>query len=118
MRRCNRCQQLDRTPEGRVRLRKERRERSRTPKARAATRAWIAANPDRRRLSECARKKVYRAIRTGRLIRPDACQECGQSCRAQAAHADYSRPLDVLWLCASCHAVWDHRQPKTLPAGG
>lgn len=29
---------------------------------------------------------------------------CG-SRNAQAHHDDYSRPLDVTWLCPSCHAA-------------
>lgn len=30
----------------------------------------------------------------------------------QGAHYDYRRPLEVRWLCASCHATWDHEVPK------
>lgn len=54
-----------------------------------------------------ARNRVYRAIKAGTLVRPDACEECGRSCRPEAAHKDYSRPLDVMWLCRKCHAVRD-----------
>lgn len=44
---------------------------------------------------------VGNAIRAGRLKR-EACFFCG-SARAQAHHPDYSKPLDVVWLCSACH---------------
>jgi hypothetical protein len=30
----------------------------------------------------------------------------------EAAHHDYSRPLEVRWLCPPCHRAWDSAQPK------
>ena len=46
--------------------------------------------------------KVHRAIKSGRLI-PEPCEECGQEEGIQAHHDDYTKPLDVRWLCRSCH---------------
>lgn len=54
--------------------------------------------PERR-----ARSAVGNAIRDGRLERGTECFFCGGDTRLQAHHHDYSRPLDVFWLCASCH---------------
>lgn len=51
-------------------------------------------------------------VSTGKLVRPDYCSECGRIGRIEAAHYDYSMPLMVRWLCRSCHARWDHREPK------
>ena len=48
-----------------------------------------------------AHLKVYGAIKTGKLKR-EPCSKCGEA-KSQAHHEDYSRPLDVLWLCASHH---------------
>lgn len=48
-----------------------------------------------------ARAKLKHLVRVGKLERGD-CQKCGQS-NAEAHHNDYSRPLDVLWLCHGCH---------------
>lgn len=42
------------------------------------------------------------AIRDRRLIR-QPCEKCGAS-KSQAHHDDYSKPLEVRWLCVSCHA--------------
>lgn len=39
--------------------------------------------------------------RKGKLV-PRPCESCGAS-QVQKHHDDYSRPLDVRWLCKSCH---------------
>ena len=50
-----------------------------------------------------ARQKVSRAIAKGQLKKHDECFFCGASDGLQAHHHDYSKPLDVFWLCTSCH---------------
>lgn len=50
-----------------------------------------------------AHSAVYRALKSGRLTRPDHCENCGAPCKPHAHHDDYSKPLDVRWLCAKCH---------------
>jgi ribosomal protein S27AE len=54
-----------------------------------------------------AHAAVHRALRTGELVRPRWCDDCGgvevPSCYIVAHHDDYSRPLDVRWLCLRCH---------------
>jgi hypothetical protein len=55
---------------------------------------------------------VFHALRRGELHKPDACEQCGTPdepnhagrSRLQGHHDDYSKPLDVLWLCPFCHA--------------
>jgi len=85
----------------------------------AYQRAWKAAHPDRLRLYRQrldrqrlrARWAVATAVRTGRLVRPEACSECGAEpgpdelgrSRVEAHHEHYERPLDVEWLCSDCH---------------
>lgn len=54
--------------------------------------------------------KVNKAVKAGRLIRPGACERCHLECAPEASHDDYTRPLDVEWLCKSCHTDKD----KTL----
>jgi ribosomal protein S27AE len=48
-----------------------------------------------------ARSRVSQAVKTGRLQK-QPCAWCGAH-TVQAHHADYEKPLDVLWLCRPCH---------------
>lgn len=58
--------------------------------------------------------KVYRAIKNGTIIKPKFCDRCLLfSTRIVAHHKDYSLPLEVEWLCESCHRL-EHSSIKTL----
>lgn len=72
-------------------------------------RAWKTRQPEVRR----AGVRLLRAEKKGLVIRPDYCSQCGVSCRPEAAHHDYDKPLDVRWLCTSCHRAWDRAEPKS-----
>ena len=81
----------------------------------AINRRWAAANPERDQICRRAAGIVFKAVKRGELTRPAACEECGAAERQiTAAHDDYSRPLDVRWLCRRCHSLWDRADPKTL----
>ena len=54
-----------------------------------------------------ARETVKKALRAGVLHRPGRCGHCGIECKPEASHSDYSRPLDVEWLCRPCHEEKD-----------
>ncbi len=62
-----------------------------------STIVWQESHPDRR----AAQNAVAYALRTGRL-KAEPCAECGA--KAHAHHPDYSRPLNVVWLCPLHHA--------------
>lgn len=54
---------------------------------------------------------VLRAVRYGILKRPKRCSRCKASRKSSDGrsliyghHDDYSKPLDVMWLCPVCHA--------------
>ena len=64
------------------------------------------------RWKEEARAAVREAMRSGALVKPDACSSCGRVASGrylQAHHHDYSRPLEVRWLCSMCHSA-EHRK--------
>ena len=71
------------------------------------TRKERKTHPDRYK----ARTAVNNAIRDGRLKRK-ACKYCGAK-KVQAHHHDYSKPLDVVWLCFKCHREKEHGQVTT-----
>ena len=58
-----------------------------------------------------ARNAVSNALRDGRL-KKECCQNCGNP-KSQAHHDDYSKPLDVKWLCFKCHRETKHNQVVT-----
>lgn len=58
------------------------------------------------REKELARDALKKAVRHGRIIKPDHCEECLKPTRKQdlqGHHADYTKPFEVEWLCRSCH---------------
>lgn len=50
-----------------------------------------------------ARQRLNQAVRHGKAIRPDTCERCGAVARVEGHHHDYSKPLEVEWLCRPCH---------------
>lgn len=66
---------------------------------------------------EChrARQLVYVALQTGKLIKPKKCELCKEQKKVQAHHHDYSKPLDVKWLCSGCHNTMHWHRPLIRP---
>jgi hypothetical protein len=54
---------------------------------------------------KAARQKIESAIVSGKMIRPDRCNDCGIECKPHGHHEDYSKPLAVIWLCTACHGI-------------
>jgi len=46
---------------------------------------------------------VGNALIRGEIIKPTTCSICGQEERLHGHHEDYSKPLEVKWLCHGCH---------------
>ena len=63
------------------------------------TKAYRARFPEKYK----AHQAVGNAIRSGRLIKPEQCSECGEAGYIEGHHDDYSKPLEVRWLCSPCH---------------
>lgn len=74
----------------------------------ATVAAWRKKHPDRAK----AQGVLYRAVRDGKLQRPDTCSRCGKKARIEAHHNDYSKPLEVLWVCKPCHYLADQERLK------
>ena len=54
-----------------------------------------------------ARAKARYAVKVGKLNKPKKCEVCEKIKSLQGHHEDYSKPLDVVWLCSGCHAEAD-----------
>ena len=50
-----------------------------------------------------ARRQLRYSVARGGTIRPTQCSQCGSPKQIEAHHEDYSKPLDVMWLCQLCH---------------
>lgn len=70
----------------------------------------MACDTQRQMLRMQASGEVQKAIRSGALVK-GLCQVCGAD-RVEAHHTDYSRPLEVVWLCPRHHRE-RHRQEGT-----
>ena len=51
-----------------------------------------------------AHMTISQAIKKGTLTRPDKCVRCKNVCKPYAHHNDDANPLEVIWLCSTCHA--------------
>lgn len=67
-------------------------------------------NQKRRRLRNknrqkfIARNKLNYEKKVGRVM-PKPCEKCGSTNNVQGHHTDYSKPLDVHWLCGFHHQL-------------
>ena len=107
-------------------LRKQSRDYARSPSVRAARKEKYkleSTDPEIReirskkscaaakkyRLKHNARSAVARALKTGTLIR-GVCEICGNT-ETEAHHNDYTKQLEVRWLCVLHHGIQHRRYP-------
>lgn len=73
-----------------------------------AVKNWRLKNPEK----AIAHRKVFVALRNGTLIKtPCFCDEK----KVEAHHEDYSKPLEVEWLCKIHHMLADKQRKKLSP---
>lgn len=62
-----------------------------------------------------AHSLVHAAVRKGIIVRPADCSKCGSTPPViHGHHTDYSKPLDVVWLCSACHGIAHRSDPSLL----
>jgi hypothetical protein len=85
------------------------------------TNAWAARNRDKRNAIQetyrtdhpdkyAAHKKINVKTRTGKMAK-EPCEKCGTLKSVHAHHDDYSKPLEVRWLCSKHHV--EHHKSAT-----
>jgi len=50
-----------------------------------------------------ARQAVRYGLKNGKIVKPNECQVCSSGEELHAHHDDYQKPLQVTWLCVTCH---------------
>ena len=60
---------------------------------------WLNDNADKR----AAHVILNHAVAAQRVHKPEKCTVCGSGGRIEGHHEDYTRPLDVRWVCRQCH---------------
>lgn len=75
---------------------------------------WQAQNRDRMRDVKWASQIFRRALRQGDVPpKPDRCVRCGMEGYVEPSHHDYTKPLEIEWLCRRCHRREDQGEAKT-----
>jgi hypothetical protein len=54
-----------------------------------------------------ARKRLNYAIEYGHIIK-NPCERCGEF-KVEGHHPDYTKPLEVIWLCHKCHRAEERK---------
>jgi len=67
---------------------------------------------DINKVKQSARATALRALNKGLIIKLN-CALCG-SVESEMHHHDYSKPLDVNWLCHACHIDFHALENKAL----
>lgn len=62
---------------------------------------WIKKNPKKRK----AHLILRNAVKRGKIIKSTICMKCRGEFKLSAHHNDYTKPLEVEWLCSSCHKL-------------
>jgi len=58
--------------------------------------------------------KLKYALESGKIKKPDKCEDCPATKNIQAHHEDYSKPYNVNWLCPKCHRRRDRERRVRL----
>jgi hypothetical protein len=48
-------------------------------------------------------RTVRRAVKAGKIVKPKRCTLCHKKRSLLAHHPDYSKPLEIQWICWPCH---------------
>ena len=67
----------------------------------AKRKAWQKAYRERTKDRAACYATTKKAIKSGTLVR-QPCESCGEK-SVMAHHDDYTKPLEIRWLCYKCH---------------
>ena len=100
---CKECNKVDSSMRDPDKVKAYDKARSKDPKRRAqfltAQRRRRAEHPEK----QSAHSKLQWAVKQGKIVIPSLCQVCSGDSRLVGHHEDYSKPLEVIWMCEPCH---------------
>jgi len=64
-----------------------------------STKKYRENNPEKYK----AHSKVNNSSGDKKIEKPELCSVCGKKKNLEGHHYDYSKPLDVVWVCHTCH---------------
>lgn len=94
--------------ENHTRLRETRSRYARSEQGKAKKREWAAISKERNPEVFAAYNRVNTAKQNGSIIRRP-CEKCGAE-PAEGHHDDYTKPLEVRWLCHKHHNEYHGRE--------
>ena len=126
MKRCSKCRQRKpRSEFSKDRSRKDGLQNRCKPCNRKIVKKWAKENPDKKRENDRAheltnrerhpekykaRHKVRDRVAKGTMVKPKRCEGCRRKFPRhllQGHHQNYSKPLEIEWLCEECHEEAD-----------
>ena len=90
-----------------------RKEYQQTEEGKIARKRGIEAYHKKYPLKYAAHVVTHNYIRDGKLKRAESCSVCNSAESIEGHHDDYTKPLEVRWLCVKCHKQW-HRHNKPI----
>lgn len=83
-----------------------------TPNGRAKMRQSVYKSMKLHKDRQNARMAVNYWIKKGTIVRPKVCPSCNKRKKTEAHHHDYTKPLEVTFMCRQCHRQ-EHRKLST-----
>lgn len=104
---CRPCTMQRAKKEGREIAAKARKRYYSSEKGRAYTKEFMKKNAAKYRAKAKAEGKIKARYMARYYLKKKPCEACGNP-KSQAHHHDYSKPLEVTWLCSTHHAEHHH----------